>query len=409
MLPRRKLKSRINYNSISLTVSSKILAVKFFGKYPFALVFLTISFTSFSSSSALYKKIGVFANLEPFIISRKVTPLIMVTSSVSGEIASPDEILGMGFLGFVMKPYQPKIMKDIILFTLDAVKRKDNSQLITRHTIYESVTKDSKKEEPQKSYLGVRALVADDMKVNLMLVVNILKKRGCNVDSASNGKEALTMYKKFKYDVVFMDCHMPEMDGYEATKAIRVYEEKESKIHTPIIAITADAMKGNEERCLQSGMDDYLNKPVKAVQIEDMIDKWVLDSDSKESEDSVIKKILIADDNDVNRTVLKAIIAKKHNYNIDYARNGEEAVTMTKKEKYDMIFMDYHMPIMSGIEAAKKIRRNQIGKKNSIIIALTGDTGNEIIKECKDAGMDDYLNKPLEEELVNKVFLKWFG
>ena len=94
-------------------------------------------------------------------------------------------------------------------------------------------------------------------------------------DLAANGIEAVDMLKQFEYDIVFMDCQMPEMDGFEATQEIRKYENNNDKARTSIVALTADAMTGDRNKCLKSGMDGYLNKPVRAKEIADMLEKWV--------------------------------------------------------------------------------------------------------------------------------------
>ena len=117
-------------------------------------------------------------------------------------------------------------------------------------------------------------IVVEDMKVNLMLVTKILRKHGCEVFAALNGREAVEMMRAEDYAVVFMDCQMPEMDGFEATRIIRK-EEKVRGRHTAIVALTADAMTGDREKCIAGGMDDYLNKPLKAEQITEMLRKWV--------------------------------------------------------------------------------------------------------------------------------------
>ncbi len=119
---------------------------------------------------------------------------------------------------------------------------------------------------------SLKALVVEDVKVNLMLMNRILEKYGCAVSAAMNGKEAVAALRQNKYDIVFMDCQMPEMDGFEATRQIRIDEG--SGRRTVIVALTAGAMSGDRERCIAAGMDDYLNKPIKQEQIADMLRKW---------------------------------------------------------------------------------------------------------------------------------------
>ncbi|MDX2027787.1 MAG: response regulator, partial [Alphaproteobacteria bacterium] len=121
---------------------------------------------------------------------------------------------------------------------------------------------------------GSRILVVEDMKVNQMLALKILEKLGCSTDAAYSGTEALKRLEDNDYDLIFMDCQMPEMDGFEATRRIRQAELQNGK-HTTIVALTADAMTGEREKCLHAGMDDYLNKPFKPEQIADMLNKWV--------------------------------------------------------------------------------------------------------------------------------------
>jgi CheY-like chemotaxis protein len=103
-------------------------------------------------------------------------------------------------------------------------------------------------------------LVADDNPVNRLLAVRLLEKRGYLVRSVENGAAALATVEKERFDLAFVDIQMPQMDGFEATRAIRAREERTTG-HLPIVAMTAHAMKGDREKCLAAGMDDYVSKP----------------------------------------------------------------------------------------------------------------------------------------------------
>jgi GAF domain-containing protein/ActR/RegA family two-component response regulator len=115
--------------------------------------------------------------------------------------------------------------------------------------------------EPSPLATPLRVLVAEDNRINQMVIVRMLEKAGHRVDVVGNGREALVALGQAGYDLVLMDCQMPEMDGFEATGAIRA-AERESGAHVTIVAVTANAMEGDRERCLAAGMDDYLAKPI---------------------------------------------------------------------------------------------------------------------------------------------------
>ncbi len=122
---------------------------------------------------------------------------------------------------------------------------------------------------------GIRALIVEDHPINQMLAVKWLKKLGLkNIDSALNGFESLTLLRNNHYDFILMDCQMPELDGYETTSLIRDME-KQLNTRTPIIAMTANAMLGEREKCIQAGMDDYLSKPLNFGQFQSCIAQWI--------------------------------------------------------------------------------------------------------------------------------------
>jgi CheY-like chemotaxis protein len=122
--------------------------------------------------------------------------------------------------------------------------------------------------------LQARVLVAEDNVVNQKVAVRMLEKLGCRVDVVANGLEAVTAVASVAYDCLFMDCQMPEMDGYEATAVIRQRAEG-SGPHLPIIAMTANVLQSDRERCLAAGMDDFISKPVQAPELLALLHKWV--------------------------------------------------------------------------------------------------------------------------------------
>ena len=149
-----------------------------------------------------------------------------------------------------------------------------NPALITRHTLAELQTRP-------------RILVAEDNLVNQKLAVRMLERLGYQPDVVSNGDEALAASEREVYAAIVMDCQMPVMDGYEATRRIREREQRvevpRGRAHIPIIALTANAMQGDRERCKAAGMDDYLSKPVKKDDLGMMLQRWVPASDVGES------------------------------------------------------------------------------------------------------------------------------
>jgi CheY-like chemotaxis protein len=125
---------------------------------------------------------------------------------------------------------------------------------------------------PRRSEAGVRVLLAEDNVVNQKVAAGMLQRLGFGADVASNGLEALEKCMRRPYDLVFMDCHMPELDGYDAAEELRRREGGERR--TTIIALTADAREGTRERCMKAGMDDYIVKPVRLEDLRQALQKW---------------------------------------------------------------------------------------------------------------------------------------
>jgi CheY-like chemotaxis protein len=118
-------------------------------------------------------------------------------------------------------------------------------------------------------------LLVDDVKVNLIVLSSMLQQWGHVTETAENGKQAIELVKIHHYDMIFMDCQMPEMDGYECTQLIRLPETSALNPKMPIIAVTAHAMTGDKERCLDCGMDDYISKPIDLGELQSKLIQWM--------------------------------------------------------------------------------------------------------------------------------------
>jgi PAS domain S-box-containing protein len=145
---------------------------------------------------------------------------------------------------------------------------------VAEQCLFEQEEDNDKDEELQENAEQKKILLVEDDKVNRMVICAVLQKKRVNVNIAQNGKEAVDMAKKENFDLILMDIHMPLMDGYSATQFIR-QREKRTNRHTPIIAMTAYALKGDKEKCLEIGMDDYISKPLDIKQLSLLIDMWL--------------------------------------------------------------------------------------------------------------------------------------
>jgi CheY-like chemotaxis protein len=186
----------------------------------------------------------------------KSTRLVLLTSS--GQRGDGQVFAHIGFAGYLLKPVTQRDLTDCLLLVLanSADSWHLQSQpIVTRHAL-----------RTQRIRAGNRILLVEDNLVNQKVAVRLLERLGYRVEVAGDGKAALAAWLGGNFDLIFMDCQMPVMDGFEATREIRRREE--GKQHVPIVALTADAMKEAEEKCRAAGMDDYLSKPIDRTKLE---------------------------------------------------------------------------------------------------------------------------------------------
>jgi CheY-like chemotaxis protein len=220
------------------------------------------------------------------------TPLILLTAL--GKRGEGKLAQNAGFNGYLTKPVRHQQLLQCLQMILETQAFPATSvdllfpELITRHTVEEA-----------QAQAQFQILLAEDNVVNQKVAAQMLQKLGYRVDIVPNGREAIEAIDRTSYDLILMDCQMPELDGLQATRKIRQEESKQLEVRSkekesnfpetpdsllltphysriPIIALTANALTGDRERCLEAGMDDFLAKPVRLEELSTMIAKWVL-------------------------------------------------------------------------------------------------------------------------------------
>lgn len=180
-----------------------------------------------------------------------------------------------GFSGYLSKPIKQEVFKKIVGILVNAKKQGKTIPFITQHTLKEIDDINRHKTVNKLKFTNVQIMLVEDNPVNQQVAILMIEKYGCYVTPAGNGEEAVRLFRQQKFDLIFMDCLMPVMDGLEATKLIREIEHQKNLIRTTIVAFTANAMKGDDEICKAAGMDDYIAKPVKPSDIEKILLSWI--------------------------------------------------------------------------------------------------------------------------------------
>ena len=201
--------------------------------------------------------------------------ILLILATSAAQRGDAERFHAVGFNAYLTKPFRP----ETLLHTLEAVLSGPrgwsiDEPIITRHALNERKRADTPQLKPVEKRASVgmprtnvaRVLLAEDNPVNQIVAVKMLERLGCRVDVAADGQEVVTMSERFPYDVIFMDVQMPVFDGLEATRRIRERENGSSHVH--IIAMTANAMDGDRERCIAAGMDDYVSKPITTQALE---------------------------------------------------------------------------------------------------------------------------------------------
>jgi len=195
--------------------------------------------------------------------------------SSSGFRGDSTRCRDLGLAAYLTKPVKQSLLLDAVMMSLgDKEAPAGQARLITRHSIAQNRSRYS-------------VLLAEDNIINQKLAVKILENRGHRVTVVENGEEVLDALEKGPFDVILMDVQMPMMDGFQATREIR-RREVATKAHQPIVAMTAHAMVGDREKCLEAGMDGYISKPLKPLDLLRTIDEILARRPREEEEEPVL-------------------------------------------------------------------------------------------------------------------------
>jgi CheY-like chemotaxis protein len=336
--------------------------------------------------------------------------LKILLCSSSGVGSLKDELIGVEVDGFLHKPLR-------------------HTTLLTRLAelfggmVEDGLAAPSAPAEQAMPARRLRILVAEDNQVNQQVATGLITKLGHRVDIAANGREAVEAICNLPYDLILMDVQMPEMDGFEATAAIRRLNGGRADV--PIIAMTANAMEGDPQKCLDAGMDDYIAKPVDRRKLANAIGYWsarrsggVEPAPPPEPEPVAAPvpapapapdpktAILVVEDDPISRRILAGLL-KDEGRVIDTAVNGTEAVEAAKRRSYDAILMDIQMPEMDGFAATRAIRALPTPSGATPVIAMTADADLLQGNEWRDCGMIDFVTKPINRKQVNEKLDHW--
>lgn len=262
-----------------------------------------------------------------------------------------------------------------------------------------------------------RVLIVDDQISNRLLLMKFISELGCANDQADNGKQALNLFSKNCYDLVFMDFEMPFLTGDRAVTMMREDLSINPKhprkcVDVPVVGITALPLAEALPRAAVCGMNEVISKPMKRKDIGRVIERYFFSetpSISSDFEEMLSNaRILLVDDNETSRKFMSMILAH-YGCLIGQAENGKKAIELLDEQDFNLILMDMEMPVMNGVETTRAIRNgaafSRFTNHRSIpIIALTGNTDPKSISEVKEAGMNHFLSKPIfRDELISTI------
>lgn len=238
-------------------------------------------------------------------------------------------------------------------------------------------------------FKDINILLAEDDHINKVLALAILEKASLNVTAVANGLEVVEESARTPYDLILMDIQMPEMDGYEATRVIRKREQEQSR-HTPIIAMTAHAIKGDREKCLQAGMDDYVAKPIDAPELYLAIER------------SLLKRVLIADDNAKSLEHTGRLFTEM-GWQVTLAKNANQCFWECRNSTFNLVVVDLLMDQLNIEELCSTLEERTEETGRPTLVRVTASTANDDVKKIYSSTcVERVLVKPLNRETLQQ-------
>jgi CheY-like chemotaxis protein len=354
--------------------------------------------------------------------------LMMMTSL--GQLGDSQQLAEIGFAACLTKPVRPSELFRRLTAALNSKEITDKSQ-----------SSPLCKPNQQFHKVATRILLVEDNISNQQVALGMLNKLGLHADAVANGIEAIEALRTIHYDLVLMDVQMPEMDGLEAARKIRDIQFDVRDHTLPIIAMTANAMTGDQDKCLAAGMNDYISKPINSQKLAQILGKWLpagqdLDIQHKVMATNTIttnetcvndvkdkvditktepntkdnpqdpifsRQVLVADDSVTNQKLIR-ILLDRLGLTVVLVDNGQQAVNALETQEFDLIFMDMQMPVMDGYEATQLLRSRSV---QTPIIALTAHAMPRDRDKCIEAGCTDYLTKPIDSAQLAEIIEKY--
>lgn len=266
---------------------------------------------------------------------------------------------------------------------------------------------------------GLKILLVEGNPTNMLVMQQQLVGLGCEIFTANDVKSGLAevvhrRHKNKPFDIAVIDYLLPGGDGLQLGEFIRNIEGYETM---PMILITSEPYRGQAKKAIDSGFAAYLSKPIRHQQLQQCIEVLISGELAERAptlltrhrlrEIDELKKlqILLVEDNPVNQKVATKML-DKIGCRVDVEDNGLSAIEAVGRKPYDLVLMDVQMPVMDGIEATRNIRKT-LSKKELPIIALTAHALREFREQCEDAGMNDFLTKPIRAAELIEMIQKW--